>query len=361
MYTSRFWRLAMACRPLFVTILLLLCSRPAAAADASLSGRVLDQLGAPIAGATVTVLRDGQRSGDTTSDARGEFTFASLPEGRYQVVAVSEGFEPRTSDAIFISGGRATIDVGLQIGTVAQHVVVTAAADSVSQAQVGASVTVVDGPLLDALGNTDLLEPLRTIPGAAVVQSGGRGGTASLFVRGGSSNFTKVLLDGVPANDIGGAVDLTDLATTGVEQVELLRGSNSVLYGTDALTGVVNITTRRGRTRTPEASLSIDGGSLGTSHADGSLGGAVSRFDYFSELSHLRTDNSVPHNAYRNTTWASRFGALLGSTTNVTGTLRSIRTAFDSPNAFDYFRVADDASQTRASTYASIAAQSLLS
>jgi vitamin B12 transporter len=375
MYTSRLWRLALARRPLFLIVFLISgLSQPAAAADASLilsqsslqlkatiSGKVLDQLGAPIAGAAVTLLRDGQRIADATTDARGEFTFAGLPDGRYQIEAIASGFEPRSSDAVFVSGGRATIDIGLQIGTVVQHVVVTAAAGTVPQAQVGASVTVVDASLLDALGNTDLVEPLRTIPGVAVVQNGGRGGTASLFVRGGASNFTKVLLDGVPANDIGGAFDFGDLATTGVERVELLRESNSVLHGTDALTGVINITTRRGRTRRPEASLSLDGGNLGTSHADASLGGAVSRFDYFTELSHLQTDNSVPNNAYRNNTSASRFGATLGTTTNVTGTLRYIDTAFESPNAFNYYGVADDASQTRTSTYASVAAQSQLS
>ena len=361
MDTSRLRRLAMACRPLFLTIFVAAGSASrASAADASLAGKVVDQLGAPIAGATVTLQRDGQRISDTTSDARGEFTFTAIPDGRYEIEAAAAGFEPRTSDALFVAGRRATIDLALQIGTVTQHVVVTAAADSVPQAQVGAPVTVIDASLLEALGSTDLLEPLRTIPGAAVVQNGGRGGTASLFVRGGSSNFTKVLLDGVPANDIGGAYDFGDLAATGVERVEMLRGSNSVLYGTDALTGVVNITTRRGRTRTPEASLSVDGGNLATSRVDGSLGGAVARFDYFSELSHSRTDNSVPNNAYRNTTSASRFGALVGTTTNLTGTFRYIDAAFESPNAFNYYRVADDASQTRTSTYASVAAQSQL-
>lgn len=362
MDTSRLWRLAMACRPLFLTLIVVAGSASrASAADASLAGRVVDQLGAPIAGATVTLQRDGQPISDATSDARGEFVFTTIRDGRYQIEAVAAGFEPRTSDALFVAGRRASVELALQIGTVAQHVVVTAAADSVPQAQIGAPVTVIDASLLDALGNSDLLEPLRTIPGAAIVQNGGRGGTASLFVRGGSSNFTKVLLDGVPANDIGGAYDFGDLATTGVERVEMLRGSNSVLYGTDALTGVVNITTRRGRTRTPEASLSLDGGNLATSRVDGSIGGAVSRFDYFSELSHSRTDNSVPNNAYRNTTSASRFGALVGTTTNLTGTLRYIDAAFESPNAFNYYRVADDASQTRTSTYASVAAQSQLS
>src|SRR5260370_39021045 len=104
-----------------------------------------------------------------------------------------------------------------------------------------------------------------------MVQTGARGGATSLFVRGGASNFTKVLIDGVPANDIGGAFDFADLSVTGGDRVEVMRGSNSVLYGTDALTGVVSLTTKRGSTRIPEAAFSIDGANLGTSRADESL------------------------------------------------------------------------------------------
>ncbi len=85
-------------------------SRSAVAADASLNGKVLDQLGAPIDRAKVTLLRDGQRVNDTTSDARGEFTFDGLVEGRYQVEVIAEGFEPRTSDAVFVEHWRTRDD-----------------------------------------------------------------------------------------------------------------------------------------------------------------------------------------------------------------------------------------------------------
>lgn len=363
MSLSRLRRLVAACRLVLVTLVIAVGTTGLArAADASLNGRVLDQLGQPVAAARITLVRDGQRVSDTTSNPRGEFSFDGLAEGRYLIEAIAPGFEPRTSNPVFVSaGGRATVDVGLQIGAVVQHVVVTAAAGEVPQAQVGASVTVLDAALIDGLGNSDLLEALRTVPGAAVVQTGARGGATSLFVRGGASNFAKVLIDGVPANDIGGAFDFSDLATAGIERVEVLKGSNSVLYGTDALTGVINITTKRGQARIPEAMLSIDGGNLATSHADASLAGAVTRFDYFAEFSHLQTDNRVPNNTYRNNTFASRFGAMLGTTTSLSGTVRHLDTAFGSPNAFDYFGVADDSSQTRTATYASVAAQSQLS
>ncbi len=362
MHLSRLWRLAAACRSIVALVFILAVSRPAVAADASLGGTVIDQLGGPVSGATVTLMREGRRAAGTASDARGEFTFEGLSDGRYQVVVNATGFEPRTSDPVFVGArGRVTVQVGLQIGAVTQHVVVTASAAELPQSQVGASVTVIDTALLDALGNTDLLEPLRTVPGANLVQTGARGGATSIFVRGGASNFTKVLIDGVPANDIGGAFDFSDLATTGVERVEVLRGANSVLHGSDALTGVINITTRHGQTRVPEGTFSIDGGNLGTSRADASLGGAATRVDYFAELSHLQTDNSVPNNAYRNNTFASRLGMMLGTTTSVSGTVRHIDSTYGSPNAISYYGIADDSSQTRTTTYASVVAQSQIS
>jgi vitamin B12 transporter len=330
-----------------------------AADDGAMSGTIVDALGGRVAGAAVKALRDGQTVADTASDAQGAFALKGLGEGRYQLEVSASGFATRVTDAVFVArSGQVSLEVRLQVGPLAQELVVTAAAAAVPQSQVGAAVTVIDGSTLDALGNTDLLEPIRTVPGAQIVQTGGRGGAAGLFIRGGASNFNKVLVDGVPANDIGGAFDFADLATAGIESVEVLRGSNSVLYGSDALTGVVNVTTARGRTRVPEATVAADAGNLGTSHEDLSLGGAVQRVDYFAGYSHLQTDNSVPNNAYTNNTFAARVGVLAGGRTNVTGTLRYIDTGYGSPNAFDYYGIADDSRQTRQSTYAAIAAQS---
>ena len=105
----------------------------------------------------------------------------------------------------------------------------------------------------------------------------------SLFLRGGESNFTKVLIDGIPANDIGGGFDFSQLTLASVERIEVLRQTNSVIYGSDALTGVVNISTRRGTSRVPALDYMIDGGNLGTFNNALSFGGAYKRFDYFSQ------------------------------------------------------------------------------
>ena len=333
-----------------------------AADEGSIRGTVIDPSGALVPSATVTLLRDGRSAGASTSDARGEFAFQGLAEGRYQIEVSASGFEPRTSEPMFVgSAGRVVTRIPLQIGALRQEVVVTAAAAEVLQSRIGAAVTVIDASALESLNKLDVLEPLRTVPGVAVAQTGGRGGTTSLFVRGGASNFNKILIDGVPANDIGGGFDFGDLSTTGIDRIEVMRGSNSVLYGSDAMTGVVSVVTRRGRTARPELTYAIDGGNFGTLKNDLSIGGAVKRFDYFSQYSYLRTDNDVANNRFRNGVYAGRFGVALATGTNLTVTLRQKNSDYQSPNAILYYGIADDSSQTSNYTTLGATVQSRLS
>ncbi len=231
----------------------------AVAADAqetaTITGTALDQLGARLSGATVT-LSGGPTSRQTTTGSDGTYTFANVAAGRYQVVATATGFAPATSAAVYVgAGARVNVGVTLQVGPLQQAVVVTAAAGELLQSQTGAPVTVIDSTILAAQNKPELQEALRLVPGAQVQQTGARGGQSSLFVRGGAADFTKVLVDGVSVNDIGGGFDFSQIQTTGVERIEVMRQANSVVYGSDALTGVVNIETRRGRTRIPDVGL----------------------------------------------------------------------------------------------------------
>jgi vitamin B12 transporter len=324
----------------------------AMAGGAGIAGSVADPLGAAIVGASVVLVHDGVDVASARTDERGGFRFADVSSGRYQVRVAAPGFETHTSDAAFIvAGGHATIDVTLPIGLLQQEVVVTASASALPQSQLGAAVTVIDHDTLDALAKADVLEALRLVPGLQLVQTGQRGGITSLFVRGGNDNFNKVLIDGVPADDIGGKFEFATLATTGVDRVEILRDPNSVLYGTDALSSVIHITTRRGRSRIPELTLALDGGNFGTSREAASIGGASGRFDYFTELGHFDTKNSVPNDAYHNYTLAGRFGWAVNSSTAINATIRRTTTAQGVPNAYDYYGIADDSSQTNRNTY----------
>ena len=336
---------------LFVTLLasLLCLASPVSAqvASGSITGTVVDPLGARVVAAVVRLLRDNDVAKETRSDPQGDFSFDGLSEGRYRLQASAEGFQVRTTSQMFLAAGASTsVEVSLPLGPLETDVTVTAAANDVLPSQIGAPVTVLDAKTLDVIGKTDVLEALRLVPGSSLVQTGGRGGTTSVFIRGGNSNFSKMLIDGIPANDIGGGIDLSPFATTGVERIEVLRESNSVIAGTDALAGVISLTSRRGQTRIPEASLSLDGGNLGTNHETASFGGVVQRVDYFSEFSHFGTDNDLPNNAYRNKTYAGRFGVAVGHNTDVSGTVRWIDKYYGSPNAVSLYGTPDDAFQT---------------
>ena len=328
------------------------------AQSATVSGVVVDQLGARLPGVTVTLVSEQRDAGNTTAGGDGSYTIGNVAPGRYRVRAELSGFATTFSAPFYVGGGSATMNVSMAVGPLQQDVVVTAEAIEVTQARTGAPVTVIDQQLLDAMNKPDVLEALRLTPGTNIQQSGGRGGTTSIFLRGGNSNFTKVLIDGISANDIGGGVDLAQLQTTGVGRVEVMRQSNSVIFGSDALTGVVNIETKRGRTRVPELAYTVDGGNFGTVHHDVGLGGAVKRFDYFSDYSFFGTDNEIENNSYRNHTYAGRFGVALGGGTDLSGTLRHIDTSYGSANAFDLYQIADDSTQKTRLTFGSVAASS---
>lgn len=134
------------------------------------------------------------------------------------------------------------------------------------------AVTVLSGDELRARGVTTVAAALREVPGAAVVQSGSYGGVTSLFLRGGESRYTKVLIDGVPVNTAGGMFFFENLTLDNVDRIEIVRGPGSAIYGADAMTGVIQIFTKRG-SGPPTWDASARTGAYGSRDADASLHG----------------------------------------------------------------------------------------
>ena len=151
-------------------------------------------------------------------------------------------------------------------------VVVTANRLPVAPATPTISATVLTGAELRERHITTLQDALSLVPGILALRSGSYGGQSSLFVRGGQSDYVQVLVDGAPVNDPGGFIDLANLSTDNVERIEVVRGPASVLYGANAVTGVVQIFTRDGRGR-PGLSLGVSGGSFGARDGELSLHG----------------------------------------------------------------------------------------
>lgn len=328
-----------------VFCLLLLSSEFSLAAHgATVRGTVADSLGAVIPKARVELIANQEVVASTAADAVGRYEFHVVSAGRYQVRASAPSFEFTMSKPFYVGeGANANIDLLLAIGVVSQAVTVTATGTPTPQAQVGASITLLSGD--DYTGKLDVQEVLRLVPGAQVTQTGQRGGLGDLFVRGGNSDANKVLIDGIPANDIGGAVDFGVLAETGVDQIEVLRGPNSALYGSDALAGVVSLTTPRGTTPLPEVTYSIDGGNFGTYRQEGSLGGGYEQFDYFSDFARFDTANDIPNNSFHNGTYAGNFGWIPKPNSEFRATVRRLATAVGLPNAVQLYGIPDDAGQ----------------
>ncbi|MFL5577100.1 MAG: TonB-dependent receptor plug domain-containing protein [Gemmatimonadaceae bacterium] len=185
-------------------------------------------------------------------------------------------------------------------------VVVTATRTPVARDAAPASVTVLTGEELRAQGVARVADALRQVPGAAVAQSGSYGGTTTLFLRGGERDYAKVLVDGVPVNDAGGDFDFANLTTDNVERIEILRGPGSVLYGSDAVTGVIQIFTRRGAGR-PRATLEARAGSYGTREGSAGVAGAAGALSYSLGGALRRTDGVLDlNNDYRNDALSGR-------------------------------------------------------
>jgi vitamin B12 transporter len=116
-----------------------------------------------------------------------------------------------------------------------QEIVVTPTRLPTAPDAVVSSVTTISGDDLRARGINLVLDALREVPAAAVVQVGSYGGQTSLFLRGGESDYVKVLVDGIPINQAGGAFNWANLTTANVDRIEILRGPGSVIYGSDAV------------------------------------------------------------------------------------------------------------------------------
>ncbi|MCX7752615.1 MAG: TonB-dependent receptor [Blastocatellia bacterium] len=325
-----------------------------ASTGSALEGRITDPFGAVLPRASVVLLRNGQEVARTSADENGRYRFAGLASGLYDLRVEHEGFAPRTIPNIFVPARAVRVlDVVLSVGPLREEIVVTATATEVPQAQLGASIAVLDESDFQRQAKVHVLELLRTIPGLYVAQTAGRGGLTSLFMRGGNSSFTKVLLDGAPINQIGGFFDFSTLVGTQIERVEVMRNPSSVLYGSDATTGVIQIFTRRGQehARIPLFGYAIEGGSYSSLRQEASLSGVARTFDYASSFSRYDTDNHLPNHTYHNGTYVGNFGWQPSVTSEIRLVLRHTAMGLGTPNALDFYGIPDDSFMRGRETY----------
>jgi vitamin B12 transporter len=198
--------------------------------------------------------------------------------------------------AVFAQGKDTTV-----LGTV----VVSAAKVPRPSNTLSQAVTVLSGDDLRSRGVTRVTDALREVPGASLVQSGSYGGVTSLFVRGGESRYTKVLIDGVTVNDPGGFFDFSHLTTDNIDRIEIVRGPASVLYGADAGTGIVQIFTRGG-SKAPRAAIGLRGGTYRSFDADADASASNALGGFSAGAAHHSSKGILPfNNQYSNGTLSS--------------------------------------------------------
>jgi iron complex outermembrane receptor protein/vitamin B12 transporter len=322
-------------------------SLPAQQAKA-LHGEVRDPLGALVANASVDLLEDGRVIARTTTTGEGAFQF-SLPEsGRYSVRVAALSFQTTTTPAAYFSGP-SEVDITLATATLTQQVTVTATGTPMPEAQTGTSVTVLSAE--DYRYMPEVQDPLRLVPGLQVTQVGQMGSSSGLSIRGGSTDANKVLLDGVPANAIGGNVEFANIASVGIDSIEVLREPNSALYGSDALAGVVSMRTSRGTTPLPLFTYAGDAGNFGTYRNEATAGTVFHQFDLYSAFARMDTGNNIPNSEFHNATYGGNFGWTPNAATDLRFTVRHLAASVGQPNAIALYGIPDDGQQKEQDDY----------
>ena len=304
----------------FVGVLLVAFFLSLAASAADLKVKVVDPQGAAVSGAQVSLdcVEDVAfvwvvRS--TAGDGTATFTAACSKHGRLQVLA--PGFAAETVEVSTSSSPHSELTVNLRLAIAAETVVVSATRTPVAGEAAGADVDTVSGAQLTTMQPIAANDAVRFLPGAVVNTAGQRGGLSSLFVRGGESNYNKVIVDGVTINEPGGTFDFGTVSLAQGDRMEFVRGAQSTLYGTDAMTSVLQVWTRAGSTRVPELRFGADAGNLGTKSGHASLAGARGKFDYNMFGDQFNSEGSGVNDAYSDTLEGGNVGAALNDETSL--------------------------------------------
>ncbi len=330
--------------PAYAFTLMLLLFTPLVSQAAAIHGVVTDASGAKVAGATVALIGKTGVVNSAVSGPDGSFQLITGVQGRFYLLVSAPSFRQLQTPG-FYAGRLDNVERNLVLepAWVRESIVVTATGTPTPQPQTSVDTNVLAAPDLEL--RTDLVNALGLMPGTFVAQTGQRGAQSSLFIRGGDSDSNKILVDGVSAGDLGGRFDFGPLSTTAVESAEVFRGPNSSLYGADAASGVVSLTTPHGTTSFPSILFHGDAGNFFTSQEDLEVAGAHNKFDYLGEFSWFQTANNLPNDEFHVATTAANLGWQPSGNTQIRATLHYGVDATGAPGAWDFHYVADNATE----------------
>lgn len=315
-------------RIVLVTLLSLITLTVARAQSATeIHGRIKDPGNASVTGAEVSLRSRSGAQVVAWSDSNGEYRFKGLAGGDYVLEAQAKGFAVFTSKPLHLARGESlTNDVELLVEAVNGSVTVTANGTAQSADEVSKAISVLNDQTIEGKKELTLPESVRGLPGVRVQQQGSYGSLTSIRLRGQRTVDTSILLDGLrvrDASDINGSAVpmLADLLPVDLDRVEMLRGSGSSIYGTNAIGGVINLVPRSGQGK-PTFDFGFDGGSLALFRERIKGAGGLGRRAGFSfGITRLDVRNGVDGNdEYGNTAGGGRLEFDVTPAIKITGT-----------------------------------------
>lgn len=292
--------------------------------DAHLTGTLTDPSGASVLGARITAQPEGVSANPITTESTPNGSYSlTLHSGRYHIVITKDSFVAHETDLSFQSGETLTLSFRLELAPMSSSVLVTGQTTPTIQEQSPAPSSILTSEQIAQRQAITLPDLLYTQPGISIARTGPIGGLTTLFLDGGNSNYTKLFIDGTPANVPGGNFNYSNLSLDNVDKVEVVHGAESTLYGSDAMSGVIQLFSHHGSTRIPQFEFFADGGDLSSARGGGQLSGLLGHFDYSGAGSYLTTAGQGPDDAFINRTFAGNFGYSFSDTDQLRFTVRS--------------------------------------
>ena len=293
--------------------------------DAHLSGTLLDSSGAGIGAVQITARLEADVNAQlwkATSSTDGAYSLA-VPPGRYHVQFARSSFALREVVIELAPRESRALSLRLDLAALSSNVVVTANTQPTELAHTPAPVDVIGPEEIEQRQAIALPDLLSTQTGISLARTGPIGGLATIFIDGGASAFTKVLIDGTPLNLPGGDMNFSNLTLDNVDKVEIVHGAESALYGSDAMSGVIQVISHRGSTRIPALNVFAEGGSFSSARGGAQVSGLLSKFDYSAAGSYFHTDGQGINDADLIRGFAGNFGYSFSESNQLRLTVRS--------------------------------------
>jgi len=310
----------------------------------SFKGTVQDPTGAVVASARIEISRPGF-SREIYSDSAGQFAIDEIPGGSYTIIITAAGFASHVASIVIPS---APDTFTMRVAPRGDDILVTTTRTETPVSMVGVSATVIDHDQIVEQQSPPVYELLRDIPGMAVANTSRRGGTTSIYTRGGGKDANLMLIDGIQVNDPGGDFNFAHLTTSNIDRIEVVRGPQSAIYGSNAAAAVIQVVSHQG---TPEDGIasgygSFEGGNFSTYRYRTGLSGVLKKFDYSWAAERLGTRGEYANDSYRNLTLAGNLGYHISDISQARFTLRTIGSRVGVPNKVGYGLLDPDAFRT---------------